>query len=71
MNVGQLKKLIENIPDDAEVYAYADHGQTPEQVGNNLTITCEKDLKYYGDEFQWMDSEEYSDSIKVTAICVG
>ncbi|MBQ5870875.1 MAG: hypothetical protein IIW69_00450 [Bacteroidaceae bacterium] len=45
MNVGTLKVLLENIPDDAEGYVWADHGQRIEMAGY-FDTTHQDDLDY-------------------------
>ena len=45
MNVGTLKVLLENIPDDAEVYVWADHGQQTE-MASYFDTTHQDDLDY-------------------------
>ena len=67
MNVGTLKILLEDIPDDAEVYVWADHGQQTE-MASYFDTTHQDDLDYsYKDGELITDkfvNEEYNGSFR-------
>jgi hypothetical protein len=64
MNAGELKALLINVPDTAEVYVMSDHGQSPEQAGS-LDATMDAELSFYGDEVDW---DEEVDACDITAV---
>jgi hypothetical protein len=64
MNAGELKALLINVPDTAEVYIMSDHGQSPEQAGS-LDVTSDLDLHFDGDEINWDEEVEACD---ITAV---
>lgn len=70
MNVATLKVLLENIPDDAEVYVWADHGQQTE-MADSLETTHQDDLEYsYEDGEMATDNfinEEYNGNFRDAA----
>jgi hypothetical protein len=69
MTKKELIELLKDYPDDAVIYSYADHGQTPEQVNRIYASKDEEDLRYYGDEMDWKTNVKKKEA--VTAICIG
>ena len=67
MTVGKLKVLIANVSDDAKVYVVADHGQLPEQTGEQLQFTASNKLPYCGEDISW---DENISANKATAILI-
>jgi hypothetical protein len=63
MTIKELKEIIEkeNIPDDAQVYICADHGQREEKAHSYSVSRSE--CEYYGDGMIWEvdNMEEYYD----------
>lgn len=56
MNVATLKLLLENIPDNAEVYVWADHAQQTE-MASGFASTHQDDLDYsYEDGELFLDN---------------
>lgn len=68
ITVKELKDNLKDIPDDAIVYVYADHGQTAEQAGF-FNVTSDNELEYYGEEIDW-DGKIDLDSKNITAIMI-
>jgi hypothetical protein len=69
MNIGELKVLIKDIPDDVEVYREADHGQVAEQ-SPGFRITDASELLYYAEDIDWQD-EGTIPLDKITAVVIG
>jgi len=62
MTIKELKELIKDAPDDALVYAEADHGQMPEPAGRvNFSNREIEEGEYYA-EFDFDD--ECSQQVK-------
>lgn len=85
MTVKELKKLLDKIgvPDTAEVYVEADHGQNKENAANVIVSRCPADHKYFGDPdaMVWEYSnyrdvydedalDEYNENGPVTAVLI-
>jgi hypothetical protein len=61
MNVLKLKQTLLNIPDDAEIYIEADHGQSPEKAYTILATDEDLDdgiLPYDGEDIDWKEIED-------------
>lgn len=81
MTLGRLKELQKelNIPDDAEIYVYADHGQDFENA-YCIEVSRSENLEYedmriwewqnYKDTYDDDALEEYDENGKITAICI-
>jgi len=71
MKVQELKTLLADLPDDAEVYVEADHGQSPEKAGWFAT-TAASELPHYGEEIEWGDDLDVElNTLNVTAVMIG
>lgn len=63
MKVKELKDFLINIPEEAEIYIEADHGQQKE-LAHTLWIYIsdnKEELPYYGDELDFIELEEFED----------
>jgi len=69
MKVGELKVILEGLPDDAKVYVEADHGQSPESAGW-FTMTSDADLPYSGENIEWSEDNDI-EPLDVTAVMIG
>lgn len=58
MNKKELLEALKDVPEDAVVYAEADHGQHPETAHGVAFSVDEPDengkMPYYGDEMTWV-----------------
>jgi len=63
MTIKELKELIKDAPDDALVYAEADHGQMPEPAGYvGFSEELVEEGEYYAEDMEWED--ECSQEVK-------
>lgn len=51
MKVKDLIEKLQQLPQDLDVYAYTDHGQTPEGV-------CSPSVVYFDDDFEYFTADE-------------
>lgn len=63
MTVEELIKLLKQLPKETIIYIEADHGQQPEQA-NFINVTKSKELPYYGEDLNWDEHYDESDSIE-------
>ncbi len=69
MDLGEFRKLTNDIPDYVKVYVEADHGQSPEPACF-IEVTTDEDLPFDGEDINWCDGMG-SDISTITAVKVG
>ena len=69
MTIKDLRELIKDLPDTADVYVEADHGQSPEPA-DGVSICHARKLPYYGDDLPWCPVEESEGSACCTAVLI-
>jgi hypothetical protein len=53
MNKKELFDSLSDVPDNAEIYVEADHGQNPERCPV-LLFTADEELPNYGEDIAWL-----------------
>lgn len=73
MNNKKLTEMMSTLPDDAEIYREADHGQTPEISPDLFCATILGEKPHYADDVDWIHYNQLSkDDYKlVNAILIG
>lgn len=69
MKVKELIKKLKDVPQNAEVYIEADHGQLAEQA-SSLGFTYDDELPYYGDDISFKYTINTFSKKKVTAVII-
>ena len=62
MKVSQMIELLQQMPQDLEVYSYCDHGQTPEESQSPSVYVLIKDYNGYADPEYYMTKDDAIDS---------
>lgn len=62
MKVSQMIELLQQMPQDLEVYSCCDHGQTPEESCKPSVYVLVKDYNGYVDPESYMTKEDAIDS---------
>lgn len=67
--VNLLELDLVDVPDNAEIYVYADHGQATEK-SSSLSLCKDENLPSNGDDLTWRSLDEVKNRGHVTAICI-